>query len=100
MERTTDLTELQGGANFTWGKIVRFHHITEYDIVEYNPWKTDGVTLLAGQPSEALEYSCYVDGHSISRSTNSFDAALVTCIAAKRDGNNSQAALYFMKMVG
>ena len=100
MERTTNLKELREGLGFTWGELLKIHEVDNYTIVEYSPWRKDGVRLLTGQPDHTkTEFSCYVDDRSLSRSTYSLDAALAECIAYKHEGLNSRAAQYFMKMI-
>ena len=102
MERTSNLNELKNGAKFTWGDIITIHEIGEYAIIEHHPWKTKGFEMLVREASPASperEFSCYINGESIRRGTDSLDSALATCIAYKRDGINSSAAHYFMKMI-
>jgi hypothetical protein len=88
-------------STFTWGKIEKIHEISYYAIIEYHPWKANGCLLLIGQPNLLeLEYSIYVNGKPLSRSTDSLDSALAYAIAFKQGhDHNSQAAEYFMKMI-
>ena len=100
MERTTDLAKLQTGADFIWGELVGIHEVGDYAIVEYHPWKSAGVRLLSGdEDNTKVNFSCYMGGKSLSRSTNSLDSALAECIAYKHEGLNSKAAGYFIKMI-
>ena len=100
MERTTNLMELKMNHPFTWGQVVNIHAIGEYSIVEYQPWKTDGCRLKIGDVDfENYLFHGYIDGKCTSRSWESLDAALVGLIAYKRDGPNTQAGEFFMKMV-
>ena len=101
MERTTDLDKLVAGHAFTWGVVRGFHHVGEYTIVEANDWKVKGVQVLVGKVDEdAISFYCYIDGICSNRSTPSLDHALAWCIARKHDGENSQDATFFMRMIG
>ena len=99
METTSNLNELKNGAKFTWGDIITIHEIGEYAIIEHHPWKTFGARVLEEDASMEKEFFCYINGKNIGRGTDSLDSALATCIAYKRDGINSSAAQYFMKMI-
>ena len=101
MDRTTDLDKLRQGEKFTWGELIAIHDIGDYSVVEYHSGKRDGIRILVDVPdTDVTEYSCYLKGQYIGRGTDSLDSALATCIAYKRDGNNSRAAAFFMKMIG
>jgi hypothetical protein len=68
-------------------RVVQFYSIMEYGFVE----TTDGMIST---------FHIYVNGRSIGRSIDSFDAALVMAVAHKYEGANSRAGDYFCKMVG
>jgi hypothetical protein len=88
------------GMRFPWGPITEQHQIGNYTILEfledtstYNDpvaWARHGRTL----------YHVYVDGKNTSVSALSLDAALAGAIAYRREGPNSHAGDYFMRMVG
>ncbi|KKL75033.1 hypothetical protein LCGC14_2058890 [marine sediment metagenome] len=100
LRTTTDLQELKGGKDFTWGLVIDIHEVGEYAVVESHPWKVEGGIGSTGEVDfDKRRYHYYTDGKDCSRSTDSLDGALVGCIAFKREGLNSQAAQYFMKMV-
>jgi len=98
--KTTDIWALQHGERFSWGEIITIHHIGEYSLVEFHPWVYINCCGTDQINEAETEFSCYINGYSISRSAESLDSALATCIAHKHDGGNSQAAVYFMKMIG
>lgn len=100
MERTIDLDKVKAGHAFSWGKVIKTYEIADYAIIEYHPWVYKNGCGTGMIDSEELEYSCYIGGKAIGRSADSLDAALVVCIAYKYDGCNSQAASYFMRMIG
>jgi hypothetical protein len=84
---------------FTWGRLVKVHRIGDYQVVEFNPEKSER------EPGEypyedTTEYHPYVAGVDTMWSFGSMDAALVGAIAYKNEGANSRAAQYFCKMVG
>lgn len=98
------------GEHFVWGRVVKIHYIGDnYAIVEH----------IRNRPGNAepgwaphTSYSCYVshgDGYrDLARSSDSFDYALLTCVAWRHesdhhglgDAANSQAVKYFFRMVG
>jgi len=101
MDRTTDLGKLKNGKPFTWGEIVAIHEIGNLSVVEYHPWKKDGVTICTGDADmESLQFHGYIDGKSVSESWNTLDRALVGLICQKHDGYSSRAAYYIFKMIG
>lgn len=70
-------------------RIVATHGIGGYQIIE-----TEGDT------PGAQRFFPYVDGRSTGNYESSLDAALIVAIAFRYDGNNSQAAHYFARMIG
>lgn len=102
MTRTTDLKEvITRPNNYTWGLVRHIHHVGPYDVVEFHPWKVEGSKIQTGVPdTSCVHYSCYVSGKDICKSGYSLDHALAICMAHKFDGPNSQAADYFVKMIG
>lgn len=88
------------GSRFSWGPVLEVHQIGPYTIVEYledtstydSPaaWARHGRTL----------WHVYIDGKNAGMSALSLDAALAGAIAFRRDGANSTAGDYFMRMVG
>lgn len=88
------------GMRFSWGPIIEQHQIGPYTILEYledtstydnaSAWERHGRTL----------YHIYVDGKNTAVSATSLDSALAGAIAYRRDGANSHAGDYFMRMVG
>lgn len=98
-KKITDVKALKQGERFPWGEIIVFHSVGEYTIVEYYPWVYINCCGTDQLNKSKTEFSCYIDGFSISRGAESLDSALATCIAYKHDGCNSQAGLYFMKMI-
>lgn len=105
METTTNLFQLKklrSGAKFTWGEIIRFHHVGPYDIVEYHPDKrTETGRILTGETDpDQIKFYCYMCSLDLGISCESLEEALATCMAYKYDGINSQAARFFMRMIG
>ena len=84
----TNLKSPWGAGKFPWGATTNIHAIGEYEIVEYRD--------LAGNAC----FHPYISGEDTNHSYNSLDAAIVGAIGLKHDGLNSQAASYFMKMIG
>ena len=101
MITTTNLNEITfgQGSNFTWGEAIKKHSIGEYDIIEYYPHEFKNGYTTGKIDYTQLHYSCYINQSAIGYSGLSLDEALVICIAYKRDGVNSQAAHFFMKMI-
>ena len=98
MNRTTNLAEVKNGNPFTWGKVIEIHEIGEYSIIEYYSRDLNG----SGPPynyESIPSFHGYINGKSTSRSYGSLDEALVGVIGYKHDGSNSQAAMYFMRMI-
>ena len=100
-EMKTELEKVKSGSyKFPWGRVLQVYEISEYGIVEYNPRKVVGCTLTDALDMDKKEYSCYIDGKSISMSANSLDAALLICISYKHDGVNTRAPEYMIRMLG
>lgn len=98
---TTDLDKVLQGEQFTWGEDQQIYKIGPYTIIEYHPWKRQQREVLVGEPDHSvLLFHCYVDGKDTSRGAPNLSAALAECIALKHDGPNTQAAYYFLKMIG
>ena len=98
---SSDLETIRKTWSFTWGQIVRFYDAGPYTVVEYHPWATtENGHGLRGEPSDKLEYYCYVGGKNTHYSAPSFDEGLAYCIAYNAEGPGSMAARYFIKMLG
>ena len=68
-------------------RVVRSYEIEEYGFIETTDDKTTA-------------FHIYINGRGIGYHANSPDVALITAIAHKHDGPNSQAAYYMCKMIG
>jgi len=101
MENTTGLSDITFGkrSNFTWGEAIEKHEVGEYAIIEYYPHEYKDCCSTGKINYAEKEFSCYIQGNSLGRSTHSLDAALAWCIAYKHDGINTRADHYFMKMI-
>jgi len=86
--KTTNLAAIKNGEEFTWGEVVKIHEIGIYSVVEYKSQfhKKNIFHPYAGERD--LHHGCY-----------SLEEAIVTAIAINKDGANSQAAYFFMKMI-
>ena len=97
-DRTTDLTQIRGGARFTWGKPLELHDIGPYTVLLFNPWKvTDGMVLV-GEPDTVVGVYGWVNGKSINESWHDVDSALVGLIAYRHGVRG--AGQYIMRMLG
>lgn len=83
-ETTTDIEKItrrwtrNENPRFTWGEVTGIHTVGEhYTIVEF-----------ISRHSKETEFHLYVDDKDMSRSTKTFDEALVNCIALKNLGIN------------
>jgi len=90
--KTTNLAELRDGQPYTWGQVLNVIDVGDYTVVQYRCdfGSQEGKELFAG----------YLAGVSTSHSFNTLEEALVHSIAQNYDGINTQAAHYFMKMIG
>ena len=86
---------------FSWGQVREVHEIGPYLIVEYHPHKyiAGAWTRSNGNDLGKINFYLYVDGWDTSHSCESLDEALATAIAYRREGSNSRAAEYFMRML-
>jgi hypothetical protein len=77
MPTTTDLKTLKTDPNseFTWGKILKFHELGPYTIIEY---------LFDG----GHNFHPYVDGRSLSSATTTLEGAILLAIGHKNLGPN------------
>ena len=69
-------------------KVIQSHEIGDYQFIETHS-EQDGPTFFI-----------YLNGGFTHYGEDSLDAALLTAIAFKYDGRNSQAAHYFARMIG
>lgn len=86
---TTNLEEVRQGAPFTWGEIKNIWDIGPYTVAAY-----------IERSSLNLHYHVWVDGENTSHGAISLEGALAEAMAVKWDGVNSQAAMFFMRMIG
>lgn len=79
-------------AKFPWGRVLtRFVYDFDGDVMEvvkFHPWKTDGCTVLTGNPDETLvRYHC----EELHESSDSLQALLLSWMAHKNLGLNQGA---------
>lgn len=95
----TRLEEIKSGSEFPYGQIINICEIGSYAIVEYHPWLFENFRAIVGVPDkEKLSYCGFIGGNGIIDFWDDVDSALVGLVARKRDGYNSPAAKYFLKM--
>ena len=80
------------------GEIVKIHEIADYAFIEYK--EKNFPPHGNGEETGKHCFSVFTNGQSIGLSCTTIDSAMATAIANKYDGNNSQAAHFFMKMIG
>lgn len=77
--------------NFWLGPLVAFHRIAEYGFLEYRETSfSKGADY--GKLTGRHRFSIYINGYSLGTSASTLDEALVTVIAIKRDGLNTQSS--------
>lgn len=85
---------------FTWGKVKSVHVVGDYQIAEYHPRKSEGSRILKEPDLTKTEFHTYIDWKDAHHSYSTLEEALIGVIAMRFDGLNSQAAMYFSKMIG
>lgn len=80
--------------SFPFGRVIDIHRISEYEIIEFIPlaYMGEHLTLRSENCREFFinNYGLYC---------NTLDEAIVCAIARKHDGINSEAHIYFMRMI-
>lgn len=96
MKSTTDLNLLREGFPFTWGKINEIIDVGPYTIIRAQPY----IDLPQGEYSSLDKFYIYIRSIDHGLASSTLDGALALCIAKEHDGLNSQAAHYFLRMIG
>lgn len=94
---STCLDEIRSGAIYHWGKVIEIYEFGPYAIVEAYDWVSGKIGEKA---TNRVYFHAYVDGKETGSSFGRFDEAIAYCIAHKHEGPSTQAASYFMKMIG
>ena len=82
-------------AKFSWGRVIaQFDY--DFDgstmkVVKFHPWKTEGCTVLTGNPDETLTYYHCEELHE---SSDSLQYMLLSWIAHKNLGLNQRALVH------
>jgi hypothetical protein len=79
-------------SSFCWGRVVDIHEIGRYGIVEFRYVNNN-------EPYGSSAFHVFVDGEGLSHTFPSIEWALAFGIAYVKDGINTRAADYFMKMI-
>jgi hypothetical protein len=77
---------------FPWGNIIETYDFEEYVIFKY-------VSIFNGK-EQGIQYHGYINYKDTNHSEITFDKMLITILSIKYEGLNSQAGLYFCKMLG
>ena len=86
MEKTTDLRAVQVDPDrFLWGKVIKFHNIGPYTVIE----ALHGNDLM-GSP---ILFHPYVDGRDTGESYPTFETALIVAIAHKHVADRADRAI-------
>lgn len=80
--------------DFSWGEVIKIHTVGEYVIFEF----IRGYEL-KNKGEKVINFHAFINYKNVSLSYNSLDSCLVGTIAYKHDGANSQAAMFFERMV-
>jgi hypothetical protein len=98
---TTDLDAVLAEPSTFWlGEVIGDYEVGPYQIIEYYQWERRGCEVLVGSVDyDARFYSGYINGKAIGRSWSTLDAALAGLIAIRQEGPNSQAGMYFIRML-
>lgn len=88
------------GDAFMWGPIVEVHQVGPYTILEYLDDRSNAMRSTEWVKHGRTLYHVFVDGKNSYVAALSLDAALAGAIAYRRDGEDSRAGDYFMRMVG
>lgn len=88
------------GDAFMWGPIVEVHQIGAYTILEYLDDRSNSTHSAEWVKHGRTLYHVFIDGKNTYVAALSLDAALAGAIAYRRDGMDSRAGDYFMRMVG
>ena len=85
---------------FVWGTVVEIHEITpDIHVVEY--WEPKGkYERTKDSLEDVIMFHPFVATKDINRSCYSMEEAVITAIAIKYDGQNTQADYFFTRMVG
>lgn len=86
--------------NYWLGPILDVHYFAEFAFVEYNRRNFGTSARVHGELTNEAGFSIFANGQSISRGVNSLEDGVITAIAYKYDGCNSQAADFFRRMIG
>jgi hypothetical protein len=89
------LTSHEIATDINWlGALNKVHNVGDYQFVEYKEKDINSKKI-----SDRLLYTSYYNGESLSRSYDSLEACMVGTIAIVKEGPNSHAGEYFMKMI-
>lgn len=88
------------GDRFMWGPITEVHQIGPYTILEYLDDRSNAVHSAEWMKHGRTLYHVFIDGKNTYVAALSLDAALAGAIAYRRDGEDSRAGDYFIRMVG
>ena len=95
----SELQDVKKNPHTYWlGEVVSIHEIAEFAFVQYKEraFSPRG----HGEETGEYHYSIFIHGKSIGQGATSLESAMAHAIAYKFDGCNSQAAYYFMRMIG
>lgn len=82
---------------FTWGRVVKDHHIGPYMIREYHPRKVKDVELTREIDESKVCFHGYIDGKSVGETWESLEDAMVGLIVRRVVGlNHSKIGYHFM----
>lgn len=98
-EKQTDLHRMTQDVShgFTWGAYLTTHEVGPYQIVEFHPNKTKGVTVLQGVFENSPAFHPFVNGKDLSTTVDSLDEALILAIAYQ--AGHSLAAPHIGRML-
>jgi hypothetical protein len=80
---------------FCWGRVVAVHKVGDHEIIEYLDRKMDGCTITYELTDKHMFHV-----NNVGQSCNTLDEALLTAIAVKYDGVNTQAHSFMSRAIG
>jgi len=89
------------GREFSWGPIVKVHEVGVYQFVEFlRDYSRTSSTRDLSEEHGKPAFSVYIRGRDTHVSADTIEEAMAIAMSYRFDGPNSQAAHFFMKMIG
>jgi len=86
---SSSIEEIKKTGEFTWGKLVAWHEIGPYTLLEYHPHKFKDNRAIHNEYTDEVSFHGWIDGKDIHESWPTLETGIIGLICKKHSGGSA-----------